>query len=299
MDAKKLKHFIRLAETNSFHEAAKLLSISQPALSKSIKSLEEQLGLTLFERTSRKLELTEIGKALLPQARIAVLKVDNIQQIAKQHLDSENSSLNLGIGPYPSKSVITPVLEKFINKNQRVKFNVVVDDPERLAKSLVNGLLDVIVVDENVKKMSNEIKFSSLRPRPVSIFCNHKHPFADRTDLQLSDLYEFPVTFLSSIARYVMNKRIIGIDFSENFITTNSPDMVIQLVKGTNTIGILIHEDIEPFVRDGTFVTLNVQEIQQDLYSRFGVAVNSSVVSSKTTERFITELVEFDKKTYE
>jgi DNA-binding transcriptional LysR family regulator len=147
--------------------------------------------------------------------------------------------------------------------------------------------------------MSNEIKFSSLRPRPVSIFCNHKHPFADRTDLQLSDLYEFPVTFLSSIARYVMNKRIIGIDFSENFITTNSPDMVIQLVKGTNTIGILIHEDIEPFVRDGTFVTLNVQEIQQDLYSRFGVAVNSSVVSSKTTERFITELVEFDKKTYE
>ena len=71
-----MKAFVILAESSSFNNAAKLLNITQPALTRRIKKMEEDLHIQLFERTTRKVTLTKAGKRLLPEARELIKKFD-------------------------------------------------------------------------------------------------------------------------------------------------------------------------------------------------------------------------------
>ena len=69
MELRQLKYFVNVAETNSFSEASRLLNITQSTLSQQIKQLENELGVMLFERSSHRVRLTDIGEAFLPEAR--------------------------------------------------------------------------------------------------------------------------------------------------------------------------------------------------------------------------------------
>ncbi len=71
-----MKAFVILAESSSFNNAAKLLNVTQPALTRRIKKMEEDLHIQLFERTTRKVTLTKAGKRLLPEARELIKKFD-------------------------------------------------------------------------------------------------------------------------------------------------------------------------------------------------------------------------------
>ncbi|MGA3841597.1 LysR family transcriptional regulator, partial [Escherichia coli] len=84
-----MKAFVILAESSSFNNAAKLLNITQPALTRRIKKMEEDLHIQLFERTTRKVTLTKAGKRLLPEARKLIKKFDetlfNIRDMNAYH----------------------------------------------------------------------------------------------------------------------------------------------------------------------------------------------------------------------
>ncbi|HBV4890407.1 TPA: LysR family transcriptional regulator [Escherichia coli] len=84
-----MKAFVILAESSSFNNAAKLLNITQPALTRRIKKMEEDLHIQLFERTTRKVTLTKVGKRLLPEARELIKKFDetlfNIRDMNAYH----------------------------------------------------------------------------------------------------------------------------------------------------------------------------------------------------------------------
>ncbi len=84
-----MKAFVILAESSSFNNAAKLLNITQPALTRRIKKMEEDLHIQLFERTTRKVTLTKAGKRLLPEARELIKKFDetlfNIRDMNAYH----------------------------------------------------------------------------------------------------------------------------------------------------------------------------------------------------------------------
>ena len=91
-----MKAFVILAESSSFNNAAKLLNITQPALTRRIKKMEEDLHIQLFERTTRKVTLTKAGKRLLPEARELIKKFDetlfnirdmNAYPVSYTHLD--------------------------------------------------------------------------------------------------------------------------------------------------------------------------------------------------------------------
>ena len=84
-----MKAFVTLAESDSFNNAAKLLNITQPALTRRIKKMEEYLHTQLFERTTRKVTLTKAGKMLLPEARELIRALDetifNISDVNVHH----------------------------------------------------------------------------------------------------------------------------------------------------------------------------------------------------------------------
>lgn len=96
MQFRLMRHFITVAEELHMHRAAERLNMAQPALSQQIKSLETQLGVTLFSRANRRLTLTPAGEAFLTKARLAIAMTEQAILDARQTARGEQGILNLG-----------------------------------------------------------------------------------------------------------------------------------------------------------------------------------------------------------
>lgn len=116
MKLRDLKYLITVAETRHFGKAAINCFVSQPTLSGQIKKLEDELGVTLFERTNRSVEITPIGEAILQHALRIMEQTDSIQQLAHSHSDPLAGPLRLGailtISPYLIPLILLPLKQQ-------------------------------------------------------------------------------------------------------------------------------------------------------------------------------------------
>src|SRR5690606_29380444 len=113
MNLRDLKYVLAVAETRHFGKAAERCFVSQPTLSGQIKKLEAELGVTLFERTKRSVEVTPIGREVLVHARNMVEQADAIVQLARSHQDPLEGPLRIGaiptLSPYLMPLILVPL----------------------------------------------------------------------------------------------------------------------------------------------------------------------------------------------
>ena len=110
---RRLQYFVAVAEELSFNRAARRLHMAQPPLSVQIKNLEEELGVILFERTSRGVVLTEAGEFLLEEARRLLVQVDQTVSAVRRVGQGEVGRLTLGFVPSASNETLPPILSAF------------------------------------------------------------------------------------------------------------------------------------------------------------------------------------------
>src|SRR4026209_2965743 len=100
MELRHLRYLVAVAEELHFGKAAKRLHISQPPLSQQIRQLEEELGIQLFERTNRNVQLTKPGEMFIQEARIVVAQAEHATRVAERANDGEDGRLIVAIaGP--------------------------------------------------------------------------------------------------------------------------------------------------------------------------------------------------------
>ncbi len=124
MELTHLRYFIAVAEDLHFGRAAKRMHISQPPLSQSIRRLEEELGTSLFNRTSRKVELTSVGNLFLEEARAIVCRADNSVKTMHQYAAGSKGSLRLGFNEPAINTFLSGAVREFIKKYPEVKLSL-------------------------------------------------------------------------------------------------------------------------------------------------------------------------------
>jgi DNA-binding transcriptional LysR family regulator len=142
LDARLLRSFVVLAEELHFGRAAERLHVRQPALSQQIQRLELQLGVPLFDRTRRSVELSEAGRALLDDARAAVDSAALVQARARALRGGDEGELRLGLSP-GVHYVAQAVLAEFARRRPRVRIRARHDNSGALAEQIAAGELEL------------------------------------------------------------------------------------------------------------------------------------------------------------
>ena len=143
LNVRYLEEFVTLTEKKNFLEAAECLFISQSCLSKHIKKLETEIGVELFERTTRTVVLTEFGQMLLPYARKMVGLEYEFEKNVRRKIHQDSGNIVLGSIPSMKQHAITALIAGFLNENPDMTLQTIEGDSTFVKELLTDGKCDI------------------------------------------------------------------------------------------------------------------------------------------------------------
>lgn len=146
MDTTSLQAFVTVAETGSFSRAAEHLHLTQPAVSKRIFNLEQQLDCRLFDRIGRAVSLTEAGQALLPRAHNILLELDDTRRLLGNLSGTVSGRLSLATSHHISLHRLPPTLRAFSREHPEVELDLQFTESEVAYEGILNGAIELAVI---------------------------------------------------------------------------------------------------------------------------------------------------------
>ena len=186
MEIHQLRYFCAVARTRSFTRAATQEGIAQPSLSQQILRLEEDLGSKLFDRLGRGVQLTEFGRALLPQALDILRQVNNARSSLESLRLGVAGRLAIGCIPTITPYFLAPNLSEFAERYPEVDVRLVEEITPNLVELLQSGEIDVAVVSPPVN--NPDVVCSELFREPIVVAVGKDHRLAKEYCVSLPDL---------------------------------------------------------------------------------------------------------------
>lgn len=195
MNLRDLKYFIALADTRHFGQAAARSFVSQPTLSGQMRKLEDELGVALFERTTKSVALTPLGETLLPHARRAVDEADALVQVAKAHRDPLVGPLRVGAIPTLAPYLVPLILEPLQRGYPRLKLVLSEEITAQLLERLRRRELDAALIATPVD--GAELQARALFDEPFWLALPRTHPLVQKDPITRRDLDSLDMLLLS------------------------------------------------------------------------------------------------------
>ena len=195
MNLKDLKYIISVAETRNFGKAAELCFVSQPTLSGQIKKLEKELGVEIFERTNRSVEVTPVGESIISIARQMIELADTIEHISQAHKDPLAGPLRIGaiptLSPYLMPLILTPLREE----HPQMKLVLSEELTDILLERLRNHEIDAALLATPVSEQG--LMSIPLFTEPFWVAFPRQHGFYHQEKIMLKDLDDENLLLLS------------------------------------------------------------------------------------------------------
>ena len=186
MNLRDLKYICAVADLKHFGRAAEYCNISQPTLSGQIKKLENELGVTLFERNYKVIQVTEIGEKVVSLARQANLAADKINKVAIAAQDPLSGSISIGLIPTIAPYLIPLFAKKLRKSMTKMTIRYVEDITDRLVDNIINGKLDMAVLATSpVEEALTSIELFS---EPFWLLYPKNHPLSKINNIQMEDV---------------------------------------------------------------------------------------------------------------
>lgn len=227
MDLANLNAFIAIAETGSFSLAGERLHLTQPAVSKRIASLEQQLRVRLFDRLGREIGLTEAGRALLPRAYQILGVLDDTRR-ALTNLNGEISGrLTLATSHHIGLHRLPPLLRAFTRAHPQVALDIQFLDSEVAYEEVLHGRAELAVITL-APETREPVRAKAIWNDPLDFVAAPEHPLARLDSVTLADVARHPAvfpggnTFTHHIVRRLFEREGLtpNIGMSTNYLET-------------------------------------------------------------------------------
>ena len=190
---RQLQFFIAAAEQGSVSGAARALSISQSSVTEAIRALEDDLGVTLFDRQARGIDITHKGSAFLRHARQILADVATARTTFENDAETATGRLSLGVTSLVAGYVLSDILSRFRRAFPQVELNVIEDNGDYLQHLLIGGELDVAVLLTSSVKDRMALHVETLLVSPYRLWLPLAHPLAQQEAIALDELAGQPL----------------------------------------------------------------------------------------------------------
>jgi DNA-binding transcriptional LysR family regulator len=192
----RLRHFIAVAEARSLNQAARRLCLSQPALTKSIHKLEDELDAKLFDRGNN-MELTPTGQHLLGRARHVVHQATDLEREMSQLKSVRRGELKIGAGPLIAEAFIGLTAARFLTTHPGVRVSMHLGAYYAFAPLLRERKLDFFAADITEIEIDPDLVVRPFPNQAITWFCRAGHPLAGREGVSPAEFFSYPIALPS------------------------------------------------------------------------------------------------------
>ena len=193
MELRHLRYFIGVAEEENVSRAALKLHVSQPALSRQIRDLEEELGFLLLERSAKSVRLTEAGRAFLTEARAVLQRTEDAVKAARAIATGVRGELHVGYAPSLTARILPPTLRAFQAELPNVRVRLHDLSTEEMLAGLREGKLQIAFVVRLTPALLRGLRFEELARDSICLAVAPKHPLAGRRTVTLAEVAREPL----------------------------------------------------------------------------------------------------------
>src|SRR2546421_7328957 len=180
MELRHLRYFIGVAEEENVSRAALKLHVSQPALSRQIRDLEDELGFLLLERSAKSVRLTEAGRAFLTEARDVLQRAENAVKVARAIATGGSGELHVGYAPSLTARILPPTLRAFQSALPNVRVKLHDFSTEEMLAGLRDGKLQIAFMVRLAPALLRGLQFTELFRDPFCLAVAPQHPLGSR-----------------------------------------------------------------------------------------------------------------------
>jgi DNA-binding transcriptional LysR family regulator len=191
MDFKRMKYAVAVADAGNFVRAAELVSISQPALSRAIQTLEEEVGITLFDRGNRHVTVTAAGRAFIEHARRICFEMRSMEHDVDQIRNGSSGLVAFGIGPLHTAALLPRVLARMRADRPGVRLSVAINNWVNLLAQLRSEEIEFFVSEVRNIEPADDIVITHEVRQYGSLFCRPGHPLLDLQQHTLQDIVPY------------------------------------------------------------------------------------------------------------
>lgn len=193
MELRHLRYFIGVAEEENVSRAALKLHVSQPALSRQIRDLEEELGFLLLERSAKSVRLTEAGRAFLTEARAVLQRAEDAVKTTRAIAMGGSGELHVGYAPSLTARILPRTLRAFQVELPRVRVKLHDFSTEEMLAGLREGRLQIAFVVRLAPALLRGLRFEELARDSICLAVAPKHPLAGRRTVRLAEVAREPL----------------------------------------------------------------------------------------------------------
>ncbi len=262
LEIRHLRYFVAVAEELSFSTAAQRLHMAQPPLSRAVKALENQLGVVLLERTTRRVELTEAGRLLLEESRSAIDRFDSALARAAQAGRIEGRSLRIGFRPAASLPLLEPIVREFRLRNPHMSVETSRIEWSDQISCLLTGRVDVAFVLHPVAH--HQVTVADLLAARRAVAMPSDHPLGTKSSIQLAELSGHALAIPKGATAewqgfWTATPRPIDVDTPNPPIVGNADESFAAVLSGQAFV--IAISTVMTYYRDGSLSLVPIDDI--------------------------------------
>lgn len=241
MTLTQLRHFVGLARAGSFVKASGQLFLSQPALSRSIKSLEDELGQPLFDRSGKKTELTPFGHSVLQRSQALLEEVESLKSSGKVLGATDSGNVRLGLSSGPGAMLTAPIMLHFARHFPNFHVDILRANTAALTQMLRERAVDALVIDLRSMRPSPDLQITQIEEMKGAFMCRPNHPLARLAKVSFEQLRQYPVAsppLSDELARILIER--YGEHAHPDVLVNYSSDEISHLVHVTQRTDTLL-----------------------------------------------------------